>query len=169
MWIYQVVTRIIYHMQQLHLRRVGVEARPELVRGIPKDGDGGTSSEQDDRNRDHDDAPKDDKTEGNGDADDTTKDDKSDSGGSSTEGGPPLLPESTDDQVHSTTKSFHAIYEIPTPVLLHGSTESNVLASKTFIDLMCHNFILNMLPLYLGHHCTLSGSHAGNLKTASST
>lgn len=153
---------------QLHLRRVGVEARPELVRGIPKDGDGGTSSEQEDRNRDDDDdAPKDDKTEGNVDADDGTKDDQTDSGGSSTEGGPPLLPESTDshnpdDQVNIIAKSFHAIYEIPTPVVLHASTERNILASKTVIDLMCHNFILNTLPLYVGlRHCTLAGSNAG--------
>ncbi|KAJ6393826.1 hypothetical protein OIU77_023127 [Salix suchowensis] len=31
---------------QLHLRRVGVEARPDLVRGIPKDGTGGSYSEK---------------------------------------------------------------------------------------------------------------------------
>ncbi|XP_025014390.1 maspardin isoform X2 [Ricinus communis] len=43
---------------QLHLRRVGVEARTDLVRGIPKDGTGGSHSEKDTR-EDPDDQPKD--------------------------------------------------------------------------------------------------------------
>lgn len=45
---------------QLHLRRVGVEARPDLVRGIPKDGTGGSHSEKKDGKEDPDDQPKDD-------------------------------------------------------------------------------------------------------------
>ncbi|GKU95466.1 hypothetical protein SLEP1_g8823 [Rubroshorea leprosula] len=42
---------------QLHLRRVGVEAQPDLVRGIPKDGDGGSPSQKHDEKDDHDDPP----------------------------------------------------------------------------------------------------------------
>ncbi|KAJ9147773.1 hypothetical protein P3X46_029895 [Hevea brasiliensis] len=44
---------------QLHLRRVGVEARPDLVRGIPKDGTGGSHSEKEKKKEDPDDQPKD--------------------------------------------------------------------------------------------------------------
>ncbi|CAK7355773.1 unnamed protein product [Dovyalis caffra] len=46
---------------QLHLRRVGVEARLDLVRGIPKDGPGGSHSENEDGKEDRDDQPKDDR------------------------------------------------------------------------------------------------------------
>lgn len=46
---------------QLHLRRVGVEARPDLVRGIPNDGTGGSYSESEDGKGDRDDQPKDDR------------------------------------------------------------------------------------------------------------
>ncbi|GAA0144517.1 hypothetical protein LIER_04942 [Lithospermum erythrorhizon] len=64
---------------QLHLRRVGVEARPDLVPKIPMDDDNnGSSSEQNDR-RDSDDPP---------------TDDKRDSETPSSSNGPPLLPES---------------------------------------------------------------------------
>lgn len=43
---------------QLHLRRVGVEARPDLVRGIPKGGgNGGSSSQKKDEKDDNDDPP----------------------------------------------------------------------------------------------------------------
>ncbi|GAV82760.1 Abhydrolase_6 domain-containing protein [Cephalotus follicularis] len=45
---------------QLHLRRVGVEAQPDLVRGISKDGSGGSPSEKNDEREDHDDPPKED-------------------------------------------------------------------------------------------------------------
>ncbi|KAK8587310.1 hypothetical protein V6N13_086302 [Hibiscus sabdariffa] len=43
---------------QLHLRRVGLEAHPELVQSIPKDGTGGSHSKEDDK-KDRDDEPKD--------------------------------------------------------------------------------------------------------------
>ena len=45
---------------QLHLRRVGLEARPDMVRGIPKDGAGGSHGEEKDGKEDPDDEPKDD-------------------------------------------------------------------------------------------------------------
>ncbi|XP_022759169.1 maspardin-like [Durio zibethinus] len=44
---------------QLHLRRVGVEAQPDLVRSIPKDGTGGSPSKENDEKKDTDDQPKD--------------------------------------------------------------------------------------------------------------
>ncbi len=53
-------------MWQLHLRRVGVEARPDLIQGISRGGSGGSPSEENDEREDPDDPPKDDKeaTEG---------------------------------------------------------------------------------------------------------
>ncbi|PNT45034.1 hypothetical protein POPTR_003G114900v4 [Populus trichocarpa] len=45
---------------QLHLRRVGLEAQPDMVRGIPKDGAGGSHGEEKDGKEDPDDEPKDD-------------------------------------------------------------------------------------------------------------
>ncbi|XP_043718277.1 maspardin-like [Telopea speciosissima] len=44
---------------QLHLRRVGVEARPELVPGTPKDGGAGSPSNKNDEREDADDPSKD--------------------------------------------------------------------------------------------------------------
>ncbi|XP_011018227.1 PREDICTED: maspardin-like [Populus euphratica] len=46
---------------QLHLRRVGVEARPDLVWAIPNDGTGGSYSKSEDGKGDRDDQPKDDR------------------------------------------------------------------------------------------------------------
>ncbi|XP_011033900.1 PREDICTED: maspardin-like isoform X2 [Populus euphratica] len=45
---------------QLHLRRVGLEAQPDMVRGIPKDGAGGSHGEEKDGKEGPDDEPKDD-------------------------------------------------------------------------------------------------------------
>ncbi|KAG8495994.1 hypothetical protein CXB51_007577 [Gossypium anomalum] len=47
---------VILHLQ-LHLRRVGVEAKPDLVRTIPKDGSGGSPGKENDEKKDHDDQP----------------------------------------------------------------------------------------------------------------
>ncbi|MBA0593372.1 hypothetical protein Gorai_010317, partial [Gossypium raimondii] len=44
---------------QLHLRQVGVEARPDLVQSIPKGGTGGSPSKESDKKKDPDDQPKD--------------------------------------------------------------------------------------------------------------
>ncbi|KAL3498704.1 hypothetical protein ACH5RR_041436 [Cinchona calisaya] len=131
---------------QLHLRRVGVEARPDLVQGLPKDGGGESSREQDDESKD---------------ADDTTKDEKMDTGGPSTESGPPLLPESTDshdldNQLLSNAKEFGAIGKFQTPIASLAFREKYII-SNTFIHLMCENLVLNLLPLYLVQ-CTLTGN-----------
>ncbi|KAM6569050.1 hypothetical protein CsatB_017035 [Cannabis sativa] len=46
---------------QLHLRRVGVEARPDLIKSTPKEGNGGSPSEKNkDKREDSDDPPNDD-------------------------------------------------------------------------------------------------------------
>ncbi|XP_071919350.1 uncharacterized protein [Coffea arabica] len=93
---------------QLHLRRVGVEARPDLVQGLPKGGGGESSGEQDDESRD---------------ADDKAKDDRTDSAGPSTESGPPLLPESIeshdlDNQLLSNAEVLGASGEFLASILL---------------------------------------------------
>ncbi|TYI52528.1 hypothetical protein E1A91_D12G254400v1 [Gossypium mustelinum] len=44
---------------QLHLRQVGVEARPDLVQSIPKGGTGGSPCKESDKKKDPDDQPKD--------------------------------------------------------------------------------------------------------------
>lgn len=44
---------------QLHLRRVGVEARQDMVPGVPKSDGGGSSSDQNDKREGADDAPQD--------------------------------------------------------------------------------------------------------------
>ncbi|KAL7165200.1 hypothetical protein ACSBR2_040974 [Camellia fascicularis] len=68
---------------QLHLRRVGVEPRPDLVRGVSEDtsGGGGNSSEQNDGN--------------DGDGDDAPKDDTGSSGIMPPESQPPESPDSS--------------------------------------------------------------------------
>ncbi|KAM7256378.1 hypothetical protein ACFE04_012119 [Oxalis oulophora] len=68
---------------QIHLRRVGVEARPDLIKGISKDDPGGSSNEKDDKREDHDDQSKD-----NGDASDSSSSDS------------PLPPATEDSESH---------------------------------------------------------------------
>ncbi|KEH31674.1 putative maspardin, alpha/Beta hydrolase [Medicago truncatula] len=70
---------------QLHLRRVGVEARPDLVHGIPKGDIGGSPSKENDDN-DSDKSPK----------DDTNKDDRGGSENPSTESDINPTPESSE-------------------------------------------------------------------------
>ncbi|CAA2980347.1 maspardin isoform X1 [Olea europaea subsp. europaea] len=111
---------------ELHLRRVGVEARPDLVIGMPKDGAGGSSSEQKNGRRDTDDAP---------------EDDKRGSGSTSNENELPLAPEGTD------TQNLESA-----PLLLNGfnSNEQTVAANKVLSNFTCEFIILNLLHLYPG-------------------
>ncbi|XP_022858553.1 uncharacterized protein LOC111379425 isoform X1 [Olea europaea var. sylvestris] len=110
---------------QLHLRRVGVDARQDLVRGVPKDGPGGSSSEQNSRKGDPDDAP---------------EDDKRDIGSSSNENEPPLTPEGTDSQNLEST-----------PLLLHlvSDNEQTIASNKVLPNLTFEFIILSLLLLYL--------------------
>ncbi|XP_051137230.1 uncharacterized protein LOC127255633 [Andrographis paniculata] len=67
---------------QLHLRRVGVEAREDMVQKIPKDESGGSSSDQTDRHGGNEDAPK--------------GDDPTDHGGPANTSEPPLASKGSD-------------------------------------------------------------------------
>ncbi|XP_038679780.1 maspardin-like isoform X1 [Tripterygium wilfordii] len=87
---------------QLHLRRVGVEPRPDLVRGISKDGSGGSQSDKNQKKEDPDDPP--------------PKDDKESSESASSESQLPPGPESseshgTEEQVLNNAKTSAIGYE----------------------------------------------------------
>ncbi|KAK9266229.1 hypothetical protein L1049_012433 [Liquidambar formosana] len=127
---------------QLHLRRVGVDARPDLLHGIPKDGSGGSPSKQNDEREDTDDPP---------------KDDGGSSESPSTESQLPPPPESSgshnlDEQLLSNAKVClnspeylslllrHAFFDIP----LH------IIATDTFLKLTMESFVLYLLSLFVG-------------------
>ncbi|KAL2489974.1 alpha/beta-hydrolase superfamily protein [Forsythia ovata] len=125
---------------QLHLRRVGVEARPDLVKGIPKDGAGGSSSEQ---------------NNGRGDTDDAPEDDKRDLGSSSNENEPSLAPDGTDSQNLENqllTNLCRSSDKCLAPHLLHAFShnEQTIVASKVLSNFTCEFIFLNLIPLYLG-------------------
>lgn len=96
---------------QLHLRRVGVEPRPDLVRGMEKDGASGASKEQEDGEGDTDDRPN----------------EMTDTLETPTETGPPLLPQITDSQnVDSQPSNITAVYsdgEFQVPIAPHALQE----------------------------------------------
>ncbi|XP_059657435.1 uncharacterized protein LOC132303986 [Cornus florida] len=128
---------------QLHLRRAGVEARPDLVPGIPKDGNDGSSSKQDDGKEDADDARK--------------EDDVGSSGNPSPESQPSPPPENTDahnldDQLLSNAKVWAINAEYMTPLLLHAILEKqqHLITSKTFLYFTWEFFAIRLLPLYVG-------------------
>uniref|UniRef100_M0ZXH6 Maspardin n=1 Tax=Solanum tuberosum TaxID=4113 RepID=M0ZXH6_SOLTU len=138
---------------QLHLRRVGVEARPDLIPGAPKDGSGGSSNEP---------------NNGRKDADDSSENDKRDSEtpppAESAE--PPLAPEATgshdlDNQLLKMAKLSDDTGESVSPPLENSffHDKQNLLVSRALLNVTCEFFILNMLPLYLGN-CTLTGNVA---------
>ncbi|XP_019156404.1 PREDICTED: maspardin isoform X2 [Ipomoea nil] len=127
---------------QLHLRRVGVEARPDLVRSVPRDGNGESS-----------DGPKDER----GDSDDGSKDDDANHSESPSHtdeppfapGGtdPPLTPQGT----HSHTLANHSrISKSEQLSNAFSETELNM-ASRVLL-----HFIHRLLPLYLGAFCANS-------------
>ncbi|CAN4077895.1 unnamed protein product [Withania somnifera] len=138
---------------QLHLRRVGVEARPDLIPGVPKNGDGGSSNEP---------------NNGRKDADDSSENDKRDSEALSTAGSadPPLAPEATssdvlDNQLLKLTKLSDDTGESITPPLqnVFFRDKQKLLVSGALLNVTCEFLILNLLPLYLGN-CTLTGNIA---------
>ncbi|XP_057463379.1 uncharacterized protein LOC130753372 isoform X1 [Actinidia eriantha] len=127
---------------QLHLRRVGVEARPDLVRGTSKDasdGGGGSSSEpNNDRREDGDDAPKDDRA--------ITPPESPD---------PPPAPESPDSH-HSdchfgNSEGTTSAYGITT-LFLHAffKKEQYSIANYIFLRSTWGFCILHLLHLYMG-------------------
>ena len=131
---------LIFTMCQLHLRRVGVEARPDLVKGISKDGSGGSSSEKNDEREDSDVPPK-------------------DNGGSpespSTETQLPEAPESSgshslDDQLLSNAKVCFTSPEHVRLLISHAFFEKQQdIVSTRFVQPAWEIFILCLLPLYV--------------------
>ncbi|OMO54966.1 Maspardin [Corchorus capsularis] len=114
---------------QLHLRRVGVEAQPDLVRSIPKDGTGGSPSKENDKEKDGDDQPKD-----NGGNREST----------SEENQLPQAPESSefhglDDQPFSNAKVCSLDHEDAIILML----------SKPLLQSTWEFFIFSLLPFYV--------------------
>ncbi|KAI3707077.1 hypothetical protein L6452_25283 [Arctium lappa] len=124
---------------KLHLRRVGVEAREDLVPGIPQAGDGGAdggggggaggSGEPKDDQEDTDDAPNPD-------------------GPSSNEGQPPLVPESND----SHNPDNQPLGDDPLqPLLLEAFFEKK----ETVLAASFQHFMLKFFVLYYQLHVSL--------------
>ncbi|GKV38126.1 hypothetical protein SLEP1_g46071 [Rubroshorea leprosula] len=121
---------------QLHLRRVGVEAQPDLVRGISKDGNGGSPSQKNDEKDEHEDPPNHDE----GDPDSPSADNQS-----------PPAPESSksseiSDQFLSNAKICPMNHE-DKKVLMHFA--SLMKQHATTILLSMEIFVFCLLPLYV--------------------
>ncbi|KAK2979677.1 hypothetical protein RJ640_027257 [Escallonia rubra] len=136
---------------QLHLRRVGVEARPDLVPGIPKDGSSGSSSEQNDKKDDTDGAPNNERNDGREYADDAPNGDTTNSENPSTEGQPPLVPESTHSGDFDNQLLGAIGDDLSAPPLPHALLErhQHIFATKALLHFMLELLILYLLPLYL--------------------
>ncbi|XP_012471928.1 uncharacterized protein LOC105789199 [Gossypium raimondii] len=116
---------------QLHLRRVGVEAKPDLV---PKDGSGGSPGKENDEKKDHDDQPN-----GNGGNPEST----------SKESQSPPAPESSE---------YHGLYDqrlSSAKVISIGREDStlmrdqHILAIGVLLQLTWEFFIFSLLPIYV--------------------
>ncbi|XWS61914.1 hypothetical protein CRYUN_Cryun07bG0165400 [Craigia yunnanensis] len=125
---------------QLHLRRVGVEAQPDLVRSIQKDGTGGSPSKENDEKKDRDDQPKD-----NGSNPEST----------SEESQLPPAPESSeshglDDHLLSNAKMCTIGHE-DSIVLTHSALLKNqhTVATRILLQSTWEFFIFSLLPFYL--------------------
>lgn len=153
-------------MQQLHLRRVGVEPRADLVQGSSNDG-GGSSSEQnggkedskDPENRDSDGSP-------NKDADDSPSEDAEKSESPSNENQPPLMPASTNikylkDQVICTNSSV-TNRSLPIPIISHIFPEKQHHTAATSFLHIAFEFVV--CELLLGYFLTLYINRGNMLK-----
>lgn len=138
---------------QLHLRRVGVEARSDLVPGVPKDGSGGSSKEPNNERKD---------------ADDSSENDKRDSGTppATESADPPLAPEASgshdlDNQLLKMAQLSDETGESVTPPLQNAffRDKQDLLVSRVLLNVSYEFFVLNLLSLYLGN-CTLTGNVA---------
>lgn len=129
---------MVFKILQLHLRRVGVEARPDLVRGAPKGDNGGSPSQNND---------------GNGrekDPDDPPKDDKGSSDTTSAESQLPLAPGSSeshslDDPPLSTTKLLHLDHKKGMVCIPPGFFKKQDIVSLLARQI----FTFHVLPLYM--------------------
>ncbi|GMN32586.1 hypothetical protein TIFTF001_003750 [Ficus carica] len=129
---------------QLHLRRVGVEARPDLVRSNPREGnDGGNPSEKNDKQED---------------PEDTSKDDQGSAESSSGQSQPPLAPETSDShsldgQLLNNAKNWYMgnqerIVQLPRGFLKKQDIVS--LPTQILLQLSWEIAALHFLPLYTG-------------------
>ncbi|XWS49807.1 hypothetical protein CRYUN_Cryun12cG0034500 [Craigia yunnanensis] len=125
---------------QLHLRRVGVEPQPDLVRSIPKDGTGGSPSKENDEKKDRDDQPKD-----NGGNPEST----------SEEGQLPPAPVSSeshglDDQLLINAKICSIGHE-DAIILTHSAFLNNqrTVATRILLQSSWEFFIFSLLPFYM--------------------
>lgn len=130
---------------QLHLRRVGVEPRPDLVRGVSEDtsGGGGNSSEQNNGN--------------DGDGDDAPKDDTGSSGIMPPESQPPESPDSSQpppapespDSRHSSDSQLLSNAKV-------GATDAENLTSLCAIsEKQQHIIASNIFQHFAWEFCTL--------------
>ncbi|KAH1075046.1 hypothetical protein J1N35_027374 [Gossypium stocksii] len=122
--------QLVYRTWQLHLRQVGVEARPDLVQSIPKDGTGGSPSKENDKKKDPDDQPKD-----NGGNPESTSEESQ-------------LPPSSeihslDDQLLSDAKICSMGHE--DGIIL---TQSQYTVVHRILQSACDLFIFSLLPIY---------------------
>ncbi|XWS49048.1 hypothetical protein CRYUN_Cryun13aG0130000 [Craigia yunnanensis] len=127
-------------IMDLHLRRVGVEAQPDLVLSIPKDGTGRNPSKENDEKKDRDDQPKD-----NGGNPEST----------SEESQFPAAPESSeshglDDQLLSNARICSIGHE-DSVVWTHSALLKNqhTLATRILLQSTWVFFIFSLLPLYM--------------------
>ncbi|XVF51644.1 hypothetical protein PTKIN_Ptkin04bG0200900 [Pterospermum kingtungense] len=125
---------------QLHLRRVGVEAQPDMVRSIPKDGAGGSPSKGNDEKKDPDDQPKD--NEGNPESTSEESQLPPTSGSSESHG--------LDDQLLSNAKNFTMGHE-DSIVLLHSALlkHQRTVVTRILLQSTLEFFIFSLLPLYI--------------------
>ena len=127
-------------MWQLHLRRVGVEARPDLIRTIPKEGSGGSPSKKNDKRKDPDDSP---------------KDNNGSSENPSTQSQLPPPPEnseshSLDDQPLSNAKIWNLANEGKIVLLASGFlNKQHILPAQILLQLTWEIFV-HLQPLYVG-------------------
>ncbi|PIN02810.1 putative hydrolase/acyltransferase (alpha/beta hydrolase superfamily) [Handroanthus impetiginosus] len=119
---------------QLHLRRVGVEARPDMVPGIPKNDSAGSSSDQNDRLGGTDDAP---------------EDDKKDDSGPTNASEPPLAPEGSDSG-NFENQPFSNVYL--SNAMLQAISKNGgptIIASYAILNFISEFTVLNLLRTYL--------------------
>ncbi|PON53779.1 Maspardin [Parasponia andersonii] len=131
---------------QLHLRRVGVEARPDLIRSVPKEGNGGSPSKKNDKREDPDDPPKDD----NGSSENPT-----------TQSQFPPLPEtseshSLDDQPLQNAKIWNFGNEGKIILLPCGLLNTQHAVPAQILQQLTWEIVaLHLLPLYVGSLYTI--------------
>ncbi|XVF13294.1 hypothetical protein REPUB_Repub08aG0196400 [Reevesia pubescens] len=124
---------------QLHLRRVGVEPQADLLGSIPKDGTGGSPSEENDEKKDHGDQPKD-----NGGNPEST----------SEESQLPPAPESSeshglDDELINNAKICSISHE--DSIVLNSALLKNqhTVATRILLHSTWEFFIFSLLPFYV--------------------